>query len=81
MIGTKKYWNENIHSPPNLSNIIKWFKIWCTKEIRNNYNDFNFWWQKSFFDVIIKNDEQLQKTQQYIIDNPLKWEIDKNNLS
>jgi len=52
------YWNnnqikgsENINSIPNLSNIIKWFKIWCTKEIRNKYNDFIFWWQKSFFDV------------------------------
>jgi len=80
------YWNnnqikgsENINSIPNLSNIIKWFKIWCTKEIRNKYNDFIFWWQKSFFDVIIQNDEQLEKTRQYIINNPLKWELDVNN--
>ncbi len=71
--------NENIHSLPNLSNIIKWFKIWCTKEIRNIYNDFTFTWQKSFFDVIIRNDEQLEKIRQYIIDNPIKWEWDANN--
>ncbi len=71
--------NENIHSLPNLSNIIKWFKIWCTKQINSIQNDFIFFWQKSFFDVIIKNDEQLNKTRQYILDNPLKREFDKNN--
>ncbi len=63
----------------NVSNIIKWFKIWCTKEIRQKYDDLSFWWQKSFFDVIIRNDEQLEKTREYIVNNPLKWEFDKNN--
>ena len=73
--------NENIRSlrKTNLSNVIKWFKIWCTKEIREKFEDFEFAWQKSFFDKIIKNDEQLNKTREYIINNPLKWEFDKNN--
>lgn len=77
--GNENNGNENIHSLPNLSNIIKWFKIWCTKEIRNKHNDYNFSWQKSFFDIIIKNDEQLEKTREYILNNPLKWELDVNN--
>ena len=64
----------------NLSNIIKWFKIWVTKEVRNKYNDYEFWWQKSFFDKIIKNEEQLLKTQEYIVNNPMKWDLDINNL-
>ncbi|MDD5213686.1 MAG: hypothetical protein PHG82_04650 [Candidatus Gracilibacteria bacterium] len=72
--------NENIRSLPNLSNIIKGFKIGCTKEIRNQYNDFQFSWQKSFYDILIKNDDQLEKTRQYILDNPLKWEDDVNNI-
>jgi len=73
--------NEDIEQErkTNLSNVIKWFKIWCTKEIRNLYEDFNFWWQKSFFDVIIRNDEQLEKTREYILNNPSKWEFDVNN--
>jgi transposase-like protein len=84
-IWSEKKRNEYFHSlqwlksKPNLSNIIKWFKIWCTKEIRNKYEDFNFWWQKSFFDKIIRNDEQLWKTREYILNNPLKWELDVNN--
>jgi hypothetical protein len=31
--------------------------------------------------VIIRNEEHLQKIRQYIQENPLKWEQDKNNLS
>lgn len=75
----KNYGNENIHSLPNLSNIIKWFKIWCTKNIREKFQNFEFWWQKSFFDVIIRNENQLLKTREYIQNNPLKWEFDVNN--
>jgi len=32
-----------------------------------------------FWCKIIQNDEQLEKTRQYIINNPLKWELDVNN--
>lgn len=72
--------NNNPNHKTNLSNIIKWFKIWCTKEIKNNYNDNVFWWQKSFYDVIIRNEEQLNTIRQYIIDNPKKWEFENKNI-
>ena len=66
----KTYW---------LSEIIRWFKTFSSRKINDIKTDFAFSWQKSFFDVIIKNEDQLNKTRQYIIDNPLKWEVDKNN--
>jgi len=66
----KKHW---------LSEIIRWFKTFSSRNINNSQNNFTFSWQRSFFDVIIRNDEQLEKTRQYIIDNPIKWELDKNN--
>lgn len=69
--------NEYFRS--DISNIVKGFKIWVSKEIRQNYGDFEFSWQKSFFDVIIRNDEQLQKTREYIVNNPAKWDEDVNN--
>lgn len=64
-----------------LSNSIQRMKSSVTLNIRNQYNDFQFFWQKSFYDVVIKNDEQLEKTRQYILDNPSKWEDDINNKS
>lgn len=65
----------------HLSSIIRWLKSSITKQINDSQNDFQFSWQKSFYDVVIKNDDQLEKTRQYILDNPLKWEDDINNIS
>lgn len=61
-----------------LSKIIHGIKSSCTREIRKNYGDYEFAWQKSFYDVIIWNEEQLYKTRQYILDNPKNWESDVN---
>ncbi len=69
---TKNHW---------LSEIIRWFKTFSSRNIHNSKKDFAFAWQRSFFDVIIRNEKHLQKTRQYIQENPLKWEQDKNNLS
>ncbi len=63
----------------NLSSIIRSIKSSITREIRKKYEDFQFWWQKSFYDVIIRNEDQLLKTREYIENNPLKWELDKDN--
>jgi len=80
---TKKWWfdiNGAIWLKwNNISSVIRWLKSITTSQIRKKYEDFNFWWQKSFFDKIIRNDEQLEKTREYIINNPLKWEFDVNN--
>lgn len=62
-----------------LSNCIQRIKSQTTREIRKKYENFEFGWQKSFYDVIIRNEEQLLKTREYIENNPLKWELDKNN--
>ena len=41
----------------HLSSIIRWLKWTITKQINSMQEDFIFWWQKSFFDKIIRNDE------------------------
>jgi len=38
-----------------------------------------FQWQKSFYDHIIRNEESLNHIREYIINNPLKWELDIEN--
>ena len=50
-----------------------------TRQIRQKHNDYIFAWQKSFYDVIIKTDDQLSKSRQYILQNPKKWDLDMNN--
>ena len=43
--------------------------------------DFNYHklWQKSFYDHIIRNQNDLLRIQEYIRDNPSKWELDNLN--
>jgi REP element-mobilizing transposase RayT len=41
----------------------------------------NFAWQQRFFDKIIRADGSVDKIREYIINNPLKWDYDKNNSS
>ena len=35
-------------------------------------------WQRNYYDRIIRDDE-LNRIREYIIDNPLKWDLDKDN--
>jgi putative transposase len=61
----------------NLSSVIRGYKIGVTKFARRN--NINFSWQERFYDRIIWNDDVLDKAMQYIINNPAKWESEKNN--
>lgn len=75
------YKNSIMNKTKNhVSNAIQWLKVFITKEIRQNHGDYEFTWQKSFHDVIIRNQEQLDKTREYIILNPSKWKEDINNF-
>ncbi|TFI51272.1 transposase [Mastigocladus laminosus UU774] len=47
---------------------------WCHK---NGYD--HFCWQSRFYDHIIRADASLDCIREYIINNPTKWEEDKNN--
>jgi len=36
-------------------------------------------WQRNYYDHIIRNDKELFNIRQYIINNPAKWELDREN--
>ena len=36
-------------------------------------------WQRNYYDRIIRSDEELCRIREYILNNPLKWEFDRNN--
>ena len=60
-----------------LSNIVGSFKSEVTRLAhKNGYKDFN--WQSSFYDRIIRNENELYNIQKYIQQNPLKWSIEKD---
>jgi REP element-mobilizing transposase RayT len=36
-------------------------------------------WQRNFYEHIIRNEREMDAIRRYIIDNPLKWAIDRDN--
>lgn len=59
----------------NISRIIRWYKGRCTFEIRKI--NPNFGWHSRFHDHIIRNSESFERIQNYIEENPSRWEEDK----
>ncbi len=64
----------------SLPTILRSYKAVTTKrinEIRKSYGKTV--WQPRFYDHIIRDKNELDKIGQYIINNPLQWEFDKEN--
>ncbi len=61
----------------NLSSIVRGFKSAITTYTRKN--NIEFAWQTNYHDHIIRNDDELHRIREYIINNPQKWTIDKQN--
>jgi REP element-mobilizing transposase RayT len=51
------------------------FKTTSSKLIHRAGNE-QFKWQKSYYDVIIRDNESLQRIREYIRDNPKHWAMD-----
>jgi REP element-mobilizing transposase RayT len=60
-----------------LSNVIRSFKSAVTKH-SNETVRIKFSWQPRFYERIIRNEKELFLIRKYIQENPLKWEIEKN---
>lgn len=63
----------------SLSAIIRSYKSIVSDTIKNQYPDNFFAWQTRFYDHIIRDEKSLMKIREYIRNNPLKWELDRNN--
>ena len=63
-----------------LSEIIRGFKTFSSRKINEKITDASkFQWQKSFYDHVIRNEKSLNNLRQYIMYNPMKWELDIEN--
>jgi REP element-mobilizing transposase RayT len=63
----------------SLGDIVRSYKSAVTRWCRmHGYTSFA--WQPRFYDHVIRDRAALHKVRRYILDNPAKWELDKNNL-
>jgi REP element-mobilizing transposase RayT len=62
----------------NLAAIIRGFKGTTTKQIHSaGFCDFA--WQPRYYEHIIRNENESNSIREYILNNPLQWELDRNN--
>lgn len=70
---------QKLHTP-TLSHIVGYFKYHSTKRINRLLNTpGKRIWQRSFYDRVIRSEAELNAKRDYILNNPLKWELDRNN--
>ena len=56
------------------------YKASVTREINKTRNGIKFQWQKSYYDHIIQNEPSLKSVREYIVNNPLNWALDEENM-
>jgi REP element-mobilizing transposase RayT len=62
--------------------IIGQFKSIATKQINASRNTPGFpVWQRNYYEHIIRNNDEMDRIREYIINNPVQWAEDENNPS
>jgi REP element-mobilizing transposase RayT len=63
-----------------VSSLVGGFKSAVTRRI-NEWRDTpgSLVWQRDFYERVLRNESELERARQYILDNPRKWAEDKHN--
>ena len=63
-----------------IGSIIRGFKSTVTKQINIlRKTPGTPYWQRNYYEHIIRNEKELNKIREYIQNNPLKWHLDREN--
>ena len=62
----------------SLSTIIRAYKSAVTRQLRQD-GITDFGWVQRFYEHIIRDENELDNLREYILYNPLKWSLDRNN--
>jgi putative transposase len=67
-------------APGSLSTIVRSFKSASTKRI-NELRGMarTLFWQRNYYEHVIRNDRDMDRIREYIATNPLKWALDREN--
>ena len=76
---------EGGHAGPSLQKMVQWFKTMSTNEYIHGIKEYGWppfkgnLWQRSFYEHVIRNDESLNRIREYIVTNPQRWHLDREN--
>jgi putative transposase len=61
-----------------IGSVVRGFKIGVTKWVRKN-TDIYIVWQQNYHEHIIRHERALNAIRRYILENPLRWHLDREN--
>lgn len=68
-------------APGSLGAIVRGYKSAVTYAVNAAENQRGAaLWQRNYYDHIIRNDRELDNIRWYILNNPLNWQLDRDNL-
>ncbi len=68
-----------------MGDVMDWFKTMTTNMYINGVKQSGWMpfpgrlWQRNYYERIIRNDDELAATREYIMYNPIKWAEDDEN--
>jgi REP-associated tyrosine transposase len=61
-----------------LGEVVRTFKAASTRLIRTSgFPDFG--WQRSYYEHVIRGEDELERVRAYVVGNPARWETDREN--
>ncbi len=69
----------------SLPDVVHRFKTMTTKRYTDGVKQYGWsrfdrrLWQRNYYEHIIRNDNDLNRIREYIINNPAKWDMDREN--
>ena len=64
-----------------LSEIVRQLKTFSAKRINQLRGTSSVAvWQRNYYDHIIRNENELNQIREYVVNNSLKWDLDRNNV-
>ena len=66
---------------PILGQMVAYFKYQSGKEMNavDNSGTITKFWQRNYYEHIIRNENELKQKTDYILDNPSRWDDDQEN--
>ena len=68
-----------------LPDVVHRFKTMTTKRYSDGVKQWRWppytgkLWQRNYYEHVIRNDKEINRAREYILINPLKWELDQEN--
>jgi putative transposase len=66
-------------SAPTLGDVVRAFKSLSAIRVNRLMMRSGPFWQRNYYEHVIRNERELDRIREYIATNPLKWALDREN--